>query len=179
MAVAGVVVGIRLVWFFTVPYLIRAVDRRPAQRARRVPARWRLVLAWSGMRGAVSLAVALALPRTTDAGATFPQRDLIVFLTFAVLFFTLVVQGLSLPALIRRLGVNDHAADADEEIRARLRFTRSTRWRVRNGRESRRSSGSARSTNTANAASQHAPAGSRTPATRTRHSPTNEPCSAC
>lgn len=61
-------------------------------------------MAWSGMRGAVSLAVAPALPFTTDAGDSFPDRDLIVFLTFAVIFFTSVVQGLSLPALIRRLG---------------------------------------------------------------------------
>jgi monovalent cation/hydrogen antiporter len=125
LAVTGAVVGTRLVWFFTVPYLIRAIDRRPAQRARRVGARWRLVMAWSGMRGAVSLAVALALPLTTDAGGGFPKRDLIVFLTFAVIFFTLIVQGLSLPALIRRLGVNDGgAADADEEVRARLVATK-------------------------------------------------------
>src|SRR5918911_2174206 len=118
LAVAGVVVSIRLVWFFSVPYLIRAVDRRPAQRARRVGASWRLVMAWSGMRGAVSLAVALAIPLTTDAGAPFPKRDLIIFLTFAVIFFTLVVQGLSLPALIHRLGISDGGADADEEVRA-------------------------------------------------------------
>jgi monovalent cation/hydrogen antiporter len=124
LAVAGVVVGTRLVWFFTIPYLVRAVDRRPAQRARRVGARWRLVLAWSGMRGAVSLAVALALPLTTDAGDAFPERDLIIFLTFAVIFFTLVVQGLTLPILIRRLGVSDGGADADEEIRARLVATK-------------------------------------------------------
>src|SRR4051794_38834755 len=101
LAVTGVVFGTRLVWLFTVPYLIRAIDRRPAQRACRVGARWRLVIAWSGMRGAVSLAVALALPLETDAGGAFPKRDLIVFLTFAVIFFTLVVQGLSLPTLIR------------------------------------------------------------------------------
>src|SRR5918911_1567644 len=124
LAVTGVVVGARLVWFFTVPYLIRAIDRRPAQRARRVGARWRLVMAWSGMRGAVSLAVALALPLTTDAGGGFPERDLIVFLTFSVIFFTLVVQGLSLPALIRRLGVSDGGADTDEEVRARLVATK-------------------------------------------------------
>ncbi|HEY9379330.1 MAG TPA: cation:proton antiporter, partial [Jiangellaceae bacterium] len=84
----------------------------------------RLVMAWSGMRGAVSLAVALALPFTTDTGGSFPERNLIVFLTFAVIFFTLVVQGLSLPALIRRLGVSDGGADADEEIRARLVATK-------------------------------------------------------
>ena len=124
VAVAGVVVGTRLVWFFTVPYLVRAIDRRPAQRARRVGARWRLVMAWSGMRGAVSLAVALALPFTTDAGDSFPDRDLILFLTFAVIFCTLVVQGLTLPPLIRRLGVSDVNADADEEIRARLVVTK-------------------------------------------------------
>ncbi|MDQ3910849.1 MAG: Na+/H+ antiporter [Actinomycetota bacterium] len=123
LVVTGVVVVTRLVWFFTVPYLIRAIDRRPAQRARRVGARWRLVMAWSGMRGAVSLAVALALPLTTDTGG-FPKRDLIVFLTFAVIFFTLVVQGLSLPALIRGLGVSDGGADADEEVRARLVATK-------------------------------------------------------
>ena len=120
LAVAGVVAGTRLLWFFTVPYLIRALDRRPAQRARRVGARERLVMAWSGMRGAVSLAVALALPFTTAAGGGFPKRDLIVFLTFSVILFTLVAQGLSLPSLIRRLGVGDGGADADEEIRARL-----------------------------------------------------------
>jgi CPA1 family monovalent cation:H+ antiporter len=71
------------------------------------------------MRGAV-LAVALALPITTDAGDGFPQRSLTSFLTFAVIFFTLVVQGLSLPTLIRRLGVGGAGADADEDIRARL-----------------------------------------------------------
>jgi Na+/H+ antiporter len=124
LAMSAVVVASRLVWLFTVPYLIRAVDRRPAQRARRVGARWRLVIAWSGMRGAVSLAVALALPFTTDTGDGFPSRDLIVFLTFAVIFFTLVVQGLSLPALIRRLGVSDGGGDADEEVRARLVATK-------------------------------------------------------
>jgi monovalent cation/hydrogen antiporter len=124
LAVTGVVVGIRLAWFFTVPYLIRALDRRPAQRARRVGARWRLVMAWSGMRGAVSLAVALALPFTTNAGSAFPKRNLIIFLTFAVIFFTLVGQGLSLPALIHRLGLSDGGADAEEETRARLVATK-------------------------------------------------------
>jgi Na+/H+ antiporter len=120
LAISGVVAGTRIAWFFTVPYLIRALDRRPDQRARRVGAANRFVVAWSGMRGAVSLAVALALPLTTDTGADFPKRDLIIFLTFAVIFFTLVVQGLSLPMLIRRLGIHDRGAGAHEETRARL-----------------------------------------------------------
>jgi CPA1 family monovalent cation:H+ antiporter len=119
------------VFFFTVPYLIRLLDRRPSQRARRVNAPWRLVLGWSGMRGAVSLAVALALPLTTDAGDAFPGRDLIVFLTFAVIFFSLVVQGLSLPALIRRLGVGeDGGTDAEEEVNARLVAARAALARI-------------------------------------------------
>ncbi|HEX6653994.1 MAG TPA: Na+/H+ antiporter [Thermoleophilaceae bacterium] len=124
LAVSGVVVLTRLLWLFTVPYLIRALDRRESQRARRSRASWRLVIGWSGMRGAVSLAVALAIPLETDAGADFPQRDLIIFLTFAVIFFTLVVQGLTLPALIRRLGVTDDGTAANEELRARLVATK-------------------------------------------------------
>jgi CPA1 family monovalent cation:H+ antiporter len=120
LAVTGAVVAIRLLWFFSVPYLLRVLDRRPAQRERRLGPSSRLIMAWSGMRGAVSLAVALALPLTLGDGSRFPQRDLILFLTFAVIFFTLVVQGLTLPALIRRLGADDGNPDTDEEIRARL-----------------------------------------------------------
>jgi CPA1 family monovalent cation:H+ antiporter len=124
LAVSAVVAVIRLVWFFTVPYLIRAVDRRPSQRARRVGARPRLLIAWSGMRGAVSLAAALALPLKTDAGTPFPERDLIIFLTFAVIFTTLVAQGLSLPGLIRRMRVTDDGSEDREELRARLEATK-------------------------------------------------------
>jgi CPA1 family monovalent cation:H+ antiporter len=124
LAVCGIVVATRLVWVFTVPYLIRLLDRRPSQRARRTSWRWRLIVGWSGMRGAVSLAVALAVPLATDAGEAFPQRDLIIFLTFAVIFVTLVAQGLSLPMLIRRLGVTDEGADANEELRGRLVATK-------------------------------------------------------
>jgi monovalent cation/hydrogen antiporter len=76
------------------------------------------------MRGAVSLAVALAIPVTTDAGDQFPKRDLIIFLTFAVIFFTLVVQGLTLPALIRRVHLDDGGADTEEELRGRLIATK-------------------------------------------------------
>jgi Na+/H+ antiporter len=118
--VSAVVIGTRLAWMFTVPYVLRAVDRRPSQRARRVGAALRLIGAWSGMRGAVSLAAALAIPFTTDAGTAFPQRDLIIFLTFAVILSTLVLQGLTLPALIRGLGVSDDGEEEREELRARL-----------------------------------------------------------
>jgi CPA1 family monovalent cation:H+ antiporter len=120
LTVTAAVVLIRFVWFFTVPYLIRMLDRRPEQRERRVSAPWRMVLAWSGMRGAVSLAVALAIPTMTGTGDPFPYRDLILFLTFAVIFFTLVAQGLTLPSLIRRTGVDADDSDSAEELEARL-----------------------------------------------------------
>jgi Na+/H+ antiporter len=115
--VSAVVIGVRVAWGFTVPYLVRALDRRPSQVARRVGARERLVSSWSGMRGAVSLAAALALP------LNFPQRNLIIFVTFGVIFATLVLQGLTLPWLIRRLGVHRDDSEAQEELRGRLRAT--------------------------------------------------------
>jgi CPA1 family monovalent cation:H+ antiporter len=78
------------------------------------------VIAWSGMRGAVSLAAALAIPLTTDAGAPFPQRDLIIFLTFCVILGTLVVQGLTLPEVIRVFGIEPDHLDEEEDARARI-----------------------------------------------------------
>ena len=81
----------------------------------------RQVLAWSGMRGAVSLAAALALPLTTDAGAAFPNRELIVFLTFSVILVTVVVQGLTLPKLIAVLELEDDSRlEAKEDTKARI-----------------------------------------------------------
>ncbi len=119
--VSVAVIGARFAWVFTVPYIVRALDRRPRQRERRVGVSERVVIAWSGLRGAVSLATALALPLETDAGAQLPGRNLIVFVTFAVVLVTVVGQGLTLPALIRRLGVAADGRDEEhEELLARL-----------------------------------------------------------
>ena len=116
-----VVVGVRFLWLFTMPYVVRALDRRPAQRQRRVGWQQRVASGWSGMRGGVSLAAALALPLETDAGAPFPERDLIIFIAFCVILFSLVVQGLTLPWLIRRLDVSEDGEEEQrEELRARL-----------------------------------------------------------
>lgn len=122
-AISIVVIGVRIAWMFTVPYVIRLLDQRPARVARRAPARERLIVGWSGMRGAVSLAAALALPLESGESGGFPERNLIVFLTFAVIFATLILQGLTLPALIRRLRLPSDDADAEEELRARLSAT--------------------------------------------------------
>ena len=118
------VIATRMVWQFTVVYLLRAIDRRESVRARRAPWQWRFVSGWSGMRGAVSLAAALAL--TTD----FPQRDLIVFLTFAVIFTTLVLQGLTLPWVISVLGVHDDGREEREEVKGRLMAAKAALARI-------------------------------------------------
>ena len=99
--VIAVVVGLRLLWFYAVPYVLRAIDRRPSQRALRAPARRRLPGAWAGMRGSISLALALALPSSTNAGGPLPHREVLIAVTFAVVVFTIVVQGLSMPAVLR------------------------------------------------------------------------------
>ena len=112
------VVGTRFLWLFTIPYVLRALDRRPSQVERRVGAAPRVVVGWAGMRGAVSLAAALALPLETDAGAPFPERDLVIFLAYCVVLFTVVVQGLTLPAMIRRLGVVDDGTEEEAEEHA-------------------------------------------------------------
>jgi CPA1 family monovalent cation:H+ antiporter len=116
-AVSAAVIATRLLWGNTTPYVIRALDRRPKQRELRVGWRPRMVISWSGMRGAVSLAAALALP------LDFPERDLVIFLALAVIFATLVVQGLTLPWLIRTLRIEDDGAAEAEELLARRAAT--------------------------------------------------------
>jgi monovalent cation/hydrogen antiporter len=88
---------------------------------KQLPLRGAAVVAWAGMRGAVSLAAALAIPLQTDAGAPFPARELLIFLAFCVILVTLVGQGATLPALIRMLGIEDDGGDAREEAKARKR----------------------------------------------------------
>lgn len=117
-AVSGVVIGVRFAWIFATTVVIRVADRRPDQLMRRATWQARAIASWAGMRGAVSLAAALAVPVATDAGDPFPGRDLILWITFCVILATLVFQGLTLPWLIRLLGVHD---DGEEERREELK----------------------------------------------------------
>lgn len=119
--VCGVVIVMRFAWTNLMTVIIRTLDRRPSQVARRASWRIRVIGSWSGMRGAVSLAAALALPLHTHGGDPFPGRELIQFITFSVILVTLVGQGLTLPWLIRRLGVTEDGTEEEsEDVRARL-----------------------------------------------------------
>lgn len=114
------VILIRLIWVFPQALLPRLFSRRLRERDPYPDWRAVLLIGWTGMRGAVSLAAALALPEVTAEGTAFPGRALVVFLTFSVILATLVVQGLSLPLLIRGLGLHDDGASERQETQARL-----------------------------------------------------------
>jgi CPA1 family monovalent cation:H+ antiporter len=118
LAVSGIVIVLRLVWVYPGTYLPRFLSARI--RGREPVPRWNsvFVVGWSGMRGIVSLAGALAIPTLTAAGTPFPGRSEIVFITFCVIFVTLVFQGLSLIPLLRWLRVDGEDLAAREvEVR--------------------------------------------------------------
>ena len=118
-AVSATVVLTRIFWVFPAAYLPRLLSKK--LRARDPYPAWQhlAIIAWSGMRGVVSLAAALALPLSTAAGAPFPGRNEIIFLSFCVILVTLVLQGLTLPLLVRALGVVDDGESHREERIAR------------------------------------------------------------
>jgi CPA1 family monovalent cation:H+ antiporter len=107
---------VRLIWTVGVSQFIRLIGGKNA-RHRIVDWREALVIGWSGMRGLVSLAAALALPETIQGGAPFPARAIILFITFAVILATLVVQGLTLSGLVRLLKIEgDGSAEREERL---------------------------------------------------------------
>ena len=125
-AVCLTVIVVRPIWIFATGWFSHSVRSVFVERAALKPTtRVLTVLSWAGMRGVISLAVALSLPQTTETGQPFPGRDLIVFITFALILVTLVGQGLTLPLIIRRLGVEAVAGQAeDAELLAQSRMTR-------------------------------------------------------
>jgi CPA1 family monovalent cation:H+ antiporter len=122
--VAGIVIVARFAWVYPATYLPRLMSKRLRERDPMPSWRTTFVIAFTGVRGAVSLAAALALPLALPNGEAFPYRDLILFVSFGVIFITLVGLGSSLPAVVRWLGVTqagraEHIAEHEAEIAAR------------------------------------------------------------
>lgn len=117
----AIVIAARFVWMFPAVYVPRWTSASVRQRDPAPPWQWPFFLAFTGVRGVVSLAAALAIPLFTNQLEPFPQRDLILFVTFGVIVFTLVGQGLALPLVVRWLGLeNDARAEQQREREAEL-----------------------------------------------------------
>jgi monovalent cation/hydrogen antiporter len=121
LAVTGVIIASRFAWAEIITALLRTVDRRAIQRTRRVDWRQRVVSGWAGFRGAVSLAAALAVPLTTHSGAPFPDRHLIIFVVCIVILVTVLVQGSTLPDVVRWARMPEDVGRANELQLARCR----------------------------------------------------------
>ena len=119
VAISLTVILVRILWVFPGTYLPRRLSARIRSREPWPPLRNVFIVSWAGMRGVVSLAAALALPTTLPNGQPFPERDLLIFLTFAVILATLVGQGLTLPLVIRALGIAADGGGGHEELHAR------------------------------------------------------------
>jgi CPA1 family monovalent cation:H+ antiporter len=117
--VVAVVMGLRLLWMFTVPYVSALVDPQVSGTRTRTSWRERLVLSLSGMRGAVTVAAALSIP-ISAAGEPFPDRGLLIFLAYGCVIATLAIPALTLSPLIRRLGLAQPAEARQQALDARL-----------------------------------------------------------
>jgi Na+/H+ antiporter len=134
VVVVAAVIVVRLAWMEGTGWLTRLMRRGPPPDEEDAPdqAGWRqrLVIGWAGMRGAITLALLLAVPLTTRGGAPLSGRDDIIYLGFAVIIVTLVGQGMTLPVLVRRLGLTEHPAFAEAERRGRLALARAVLERL-------------------------------------------------
>ena len=125
LALSVILILLRLIWMYPGAFVANVIRRRVLKQNAPMPAlRQVFVVGCTGMRGVVALAAAISLPEVLNSGAAFPQRDMIIFLTFAVIIVTLVGQGLTLPPLIRALGLASTQSSHEEEHRARQKILR-------------------------------------------------------
>jgi CPA1 family monovalent cation:H+ antiporter len=128
--ISATIIAVRLAWMHLVPRIVYTITsprdevEEPASNAERT------ILGWAGMRGVVSLALALGIPRETATGAPFPARGWLITVALIVIFITLIVQGLTLAPLIRRLGVSDPGRARRQEWAARRRAVRAAADRL-------------------------------------------------
>ena len=111
---------LRLIWIYPGAYVANWIRRRLLHQREKLPSISQIfIVGWTGMRGVISLAAAIALPQTIANDTPFVQRNLIIFLAFCVILVTLVLQGLTLPPVIRALGLSGATGVSQEEIDAR------------------------------------------------------------
>jgi Na+/H+ antiporter len=122
VVISVVAIIVRLAWVFPGAYLPRMCSARIRKREVKPGIKSVFLIGWSGMRGVVSLASALAIPLTMTSGETFPHRNLILFITFVVILVTLVLQGLSLPFVIRWLRIEVMDNEEEQQLSIRLRL---------------------------------------------------------
>jgi CPA1 family monovalent cation:H+ antiporter len=122
VVISLVAIVIRIVWVYPGAYLPRICSKKIREKEANPGWKPVFIIGWSGMRGVVSLASALAVPFSLTDGASFPHRNLILFITFVVILFTLVLQGLSLPLLIRLLKIEVQENEEDQKLSIRLRL---------------------------------------------------------
>ncbi len=130
VVINAAVVSIRFIWVFLATYIPRLMSQRLREKDPYPPWQYPVLVSWTGMRGVLSLAAALALPFSTSNGVAFPGRDLIIFLTFTVILVTLVLQGLILPLLIRWLKFPEDLSSEREEMQARLQAAQAAMARI-------------------------------------------------
>ncbi len=122
LIISVVAVVVRILWVYPGAYLPRMCSAKIRRREPNPGVKTIFIIGWSGMRGVVSLASALAIPISLVDGVAFPQRNIILFITFVVILFTLVLQGLSLPFLIRWLKIPQMDSEEDQKLGIRLRL---------------------------------------------------------
>jgi CPA1 family monovalent cation:H+ antiporter len=121
---AAAIIG-RIIWVYPGIYIPRWLFKHIREKESGTDLRLTTIIAWSGMRGVVSLAAALAIPLVVEGSKPFPNRNLIIFLTFCVIFSTLVLQGLTLRPLVRMLGIKGDSKEYEREQEVRMKIASS------------------------------------------------------
>jgi Na+/H+ antiporter len=124
VAISLVAILVRLLWMYPGAYLPRMISKRIRLRETRPPPRQVFIIGWSGMRGVVSLAAALAIPIALPGGEGLPHRNLILCITFIVILITLVFQGLTLPWIVRWLKISVNDGEREKRLNLKLRLAR-------------------------------------------------------
>ncbi|MGB6692083.1 MAG: Na+/H+ antiporter [Terracidiphilus sp.] len=128
---AVVLIALRLTWVFAESWIARVIRPLVKNPAPLVPAKETFIVGWTGMRGVIALAAAFSLPEALNDNSAFPQRDVLIFLTFCVIMVTLVAQGLTLPFMIRKLGFAATEGTDGEEREVRRQMLSAAIHRIR------------------------------------------------